>query len=331
MNLHGYLTAIKNKRSLNFQRFISLLPAEYKHDHQSIFHSNKTSTTKNSYQVTIIDNERFQQLYAQFLPNNNRVEAASTGDSHKCKVSISFLLVYHQALLSNKLAQSKKNQPEAIVIDDLSVQQSFVAKKNLLIIENQENFFFYLEFLPILKQYCSVAIDPELTNFDIVFGAGNTITDSKNILFLQQYQHIFCSFDYDLGGLTMFNTLKSRFDNTEKTDFKQVNVKSGIAKPDSFTPALTFVLPNNTYLADEDFIEKHFNKTPELAKKWQQAITLAEQLGFTALAQAFSKSKRFMEQEAFFIIDQPAPKLRAKLTTSPNNMTSKIDNPKEIT
>lgn len=185
MNLHGYLTAIKNKQPINFQRFISLLPTEYKHDYQPIFKSNKVSATKNSYQVTIIDNERFQQLCVQYSPNNNRVDAASKGDSHKCKVSVSFLLVYHQALLVERVA--KKVQPEAIVIDNLSVQQNFVAKKNLLIIENQENFFFYLKFLPILKQFCSLNITPELTDFDIVFGAGNTITDNRNTLFLQQY------------------------------------------------------------------------------------------------------------------------------------------------
>jgi len=287
MNLHGYLTAIKNKQPINFQRFISLLPTEYKHDYQPIFKSNKVSATKNSYQVTIIDNERFQQLCVQYSSNNNRVDAASKGDSHKCKVSVSFLLVYHQALLVKRVA--KKVQPEAIVIDNLSVQQNFVAKKNLLIIENQENFFFYLKFLPILKQFCSLNITPELTDFDIVFGAGNTITDNRNTLFLQQYQYIFCSFDYDLGGLTMFNTLKSRFDNTEKGDFKSNNVK----------PKLTFVLPNKAYLSDADFIKQYFKKTAEPAKKWQQAIILAEKLGFTALAQAFSKSKRFMEQEVF--------------------------------
>ena len=286
MNLHQYLCKIKSDQAINLDRFISLLPAEYKSQWRSVFSSDKDRTKKNSYTLTILNQITFAQLFENSKKSKNRIEASQRGNSHQQSTSFSFLLLFHQALHATV---PDKVCPEVVVINDSGVHQNFTSKKHLVIIENQENFFRWSAFLSVLTTFClqtDIKQNVTLADFDIAFGSGNNITNAKNIEFFKQYQHITCIFDYDLGGLTIFKSLS---DLCLKADTKK-------------EIALTFLQPEKTYLTNKAFTDHYFNKTPKNSNQWQQAIVLAKALGFNELAQAFNESMKFMEQESYLSV-----------------------------
>jgi hypothetical protein len=285
MNLHQYVLKIKSDQSINLDRFILLLPGQYKSQWRSIFSSEKDRTKKNSYKLTIIKQQTFDVLFNRSLPSTNRIEAAERGDSHREKTSFSFLLLFHQAI-NNTLPKEIDSCPDVVVINTNGVQQNFTSKRHLLIIENQENFFRWSEFLSVLTKLCSLDDIKEnftLADFDIAFGSGNNITNAKNICFFKQYQCITCIFDYDFGGLSIFKSLSTLCANTDT----QEKIK------------LRFLQPRKTHLSDSNFVKHYFNKTPKNSKQWQLAIALASELGFNELAYAYNESKSFMEQESY--------------------------------
>lgn len=279
MNLHQYLLAIKDNKAINLTRFIALLPAEYQQHWRNVFSAMKT-VSKNKYVLSVIDDVIFKQLLQSTMPSSNRVDAAKQGDSHQYNTSMSFLLVYPNIDIQHSVANSsdinsqtpvnnQRKPPVVVVSDRTGFTMDFKNQKTLIIIENQENFFRYNAFLPKLLD-----ID---TRVDIAFGQGNSATNSLNASFFSQYNQILCCFDYDLGGLTMFSSL------TNLLAGKKVN----------------FILPSTTCLHDDNFINSHFKKAPKEIEHWHKAIALAEQFGFADLAQAFTRSKKFMEQEVF--------------------------------
>lgn len=278
MNLHQYLLAIENNKAINLRRFIALLPAEHQQHWRNIFKKGDKTQGKDTYPLSVTDELCFKQLLQTTKPSNNRVDAAKKGDSHQHNTSMSFLLVYPNVLIK-RVTSEKIKCPEVVVMDNTGLTIEFKPQKTLVIIENQENFFRFQEFLPqlLLTELTDVPID-------ITFGAGNTVTNSLNDTFFAQYQEILCCFDYDFGGLTMYASL-----------IKVIKLMSN----DKTKPQIHFILPSTDKLTDAMFINTHFKKIPEEAKHWQKAISLAEQLELPELAQVFRLSKKFMEQEVF--------------------------------
>lgn len=267
MTLHQYLLAIKDNKAINLKRFLSLLPAKYQHNWRNIFKTCLKTSQQAKHRLMIIDQQSFNAMLAEAKPSQNRIEAALLGNSHQHNTSMSYLLVFPAVTLN---AKSKKTLmcPKIMVSDGSVLTQEFTSQKTLVIIENQENFFRYQEFLPKLTDIGGA--------IDIAFGQGNSISNSLNSIYFNQYKQILCCFDYDLGGLTMFASLK-------KLTLAQV----------------TFLAPPATSLNNQAFINKHFKKTPDTAVHWQKAIALAIKLDLNDLAHAFNISKKFMEQEVF--------------------------------
>lgn len=264
MNLNQYLVAINEKTPINLKRFLALLAAQDSSNWRRIFSASKVS--KDKHQLTVIDNQCFARLLQSTKSSNNRVEAAKSGDSHQQNTSMSFLLVYPNAFDTS--IKRENLPPKVAVMANLLLNIAFSPQKTLVIIENQENFFRYQEFLPQLLT--------KTEQVDIAFAQGNSITNALNAIYFDQYHHILCCFDYDLGGLTMFSSL------TKLT-----------------TAKVSFILPSKTDLHSEDFLKTHFKKTPEQDTHWQKAINLAEQFGLHDLAHAFNIRKKFMEQEVY--------------------------------
>lgn len=285
MNLHQYLLKIKSDQAINLDHFILLLPVQYNSQWRSIFSSEKVSTKKNSHKLTIKNQQSFNILLENSLPSTSRIEASQRGNSHRQSTSVSFLLLFHQAL-NIDFHGTENICPDVVLINDNGIQQSFTSKNHLLIIENQENFFRWSAFLNVLTRFCKhdkINESFTLAEFDIAFGSGNNISNAKNIAFFKQYQHITCIFDYDFGGLSIFKSLCTLCAKIEE----QQKIR------------LTFLQPEKAYLSNQYFTNHYFNKTPKNDKHWQQAIVLAAELGFNDLAQAFNKSKNFMEQESY--------------------------------
>ena len=113
----------------------------------------------------------------------------------------------------------------------------------------------------------------DLSNTDIVLGSGFRTTTKLAYSWYQQYQEIFCAFDYDTAGLTMYRTLK-------------VNLGDHVH----------FLQPQHY-----SQYEHYFRMVPKSQPQLRDCIMLAEQLGFTSLAEVVQKHKRFMEQEMLLL------------------------------
>jgi hypothetical protein len=260
--LAQYLTQIHSGELINYAAFKKILPKDAQIDHHLIFKPQKQAVSNNKYKdkVEILDQERFEELLKQAgMPVGNRIQAAEKGDSHQVATSYSFLLVYHSQLFDSR--------PDIVLLHQNKLTQPFTAKRQLLIIENEENFFCYQQMFPLLSDFYGQRLN--LDNCDIVFGAGNQINKGLNLCFFDQYHSVLCAFDFDFGGLGMFKTLQQRLDKD-----------------------VTFVMPS-------DFAPwlESFKKPPKDKDQWLAAMDLAGALGFERLSDAFTKTLCFMEQE----------------------------------
>ncbi len=193
MQISKYLANIKAGKPINFDSFRkALYPHGY--DDQTIlgvFSTEKIS--KVSYQVSIIDQQHFARLEADFPDYliNSRVSAAQAGNSHKHPVSQAMIILWPY----------QQSHPVVILNDEQGIESPVTLGQRLLIIENQENFVQKNASLAFLKQQFPDFKDQAL---DIVWGAGNAISNRLNKAFFNHYQHIDCLLDLDIGGLTTF-------------------------------------------------------------------------------------------------------------------------------
>ena len=264
--LSHYLHKIKAGKTINYPLFLQELPANVRVDKDLLF---KACLVKpKHFQVEVLDEQKFEQLLREVTPiADDRVSAALIGDSHKQAVSTSYLLVFHQQLITNR--------PDVVVLNNDGCNQGFTSKKTLLVIENQENFFRYQQMLPLLSEFYGKSLDLSLC--DIAFGLGLQINKALNISFVGQYDTVLCAFDYDLGALRMVEGLKQR-----------VKGQVELLQPNDFTPWLDCFCkkPNN----DDHLVD---------------AIALAHKLGYSALGAAFKSQAKFVEQEVFLAASLP--------------------------
>jgi len=113
-----------------------------------------------------------------------------------------------------------------------------------------------------------------LMNCDVVLGGGNRVTRGAILDWLTGYEEVFCAFDYDAGGLQMFSTMAAHLGD-----------KATFVQPRDWQPWLA-----------------RFCKVPDSTERFTRAVSLAEGLGFVALAEAFRSTGKFMEQE--IILDE---------------------------
>lgn len=156
-----------------------------------IFSTQKIS--KSSYLVSIINEERFAQLQADFpdYAITSRVSAALAGDSHKYSVSQSMVILW----------SNQQSHPVVVLNDTSGIKTPVTLGQRLLIIENQENFVQKNETMAFLKCQFPDFNDEAL---DIAWGSGNGISNRLNKAFFNHYQRIDCLLDLDIGGLTTF-------------------------------------------------------------------------------------------------------------------------------
>lgn len=197
MQVFKYLENIRNGKPINFDCFREQLSLAGYDDQAilKIFSTQKISKSSR-YQVSIIDQERFALLQADFpeYTINNRVSAAQAGDSHKHPVSQAMII----------LCPSRSSHPVVILNDKDGIKAPVKLGQRLLIIENQENFVQKDRTLVFLKQQFPGFNDQAL---DIAWGSGNAISNRLNKAFFNQYQHIDCLLDLDMGGLTTFTNI----------------------------------------------------------------------------------------------------------------------------
>ena len=176
----------------------------------------------------------------------NRISAARQNQSHAYKVMGSFLLLQqrqqhpvvitfdHEGIFTlpsarqtlqtsqpNKAAKLNPdgfNDAQPMVTNlsspepDPSIAVSFNTKvsnirlaKEALLLENRQLFLNSAKTVAFLQRHSPFISE----NFDIIFSAGNEISNSLHRGFLSHYQRLYCCFDFDLGGLmTAINLMR---------------------------------------------------------------------------------------------------------------------------
>lgn len=257
MSLKANLARIRVGQPLNYRQFLKQLPADLAHRHHQLFTTEKVAD--NRWLVRCVDEPVLAALEARAATPDTRRRAASQGDSHRARVTSGFLLVMHDQLPDTR--------PEVVMLNRNQCQQNFTGKSQVLVVENEENFAHRDTMLAFAAQCTGAAVS--LANTDLVMGAGNRITSELSVGWLSRYDQVLCGFDYDLGGLRMFSTLRQRLGDNA-----------------------VFVQPAHW----PDWYPQ-FIKTPATTTRLLKAIELAEHLELTGLAAAFRQTRHFMEQE----------------------------------
>lgn len=257
MNLDHYLQKIRNGEPVNYHGFVGHLPAAIRSRHQELFSTEKVAA--NRWRVNCLEAGLLEQLEAEAAMPQNRAEATLLGDSHRHQTDSSFMLVYHGALTDRR--------PAVVVLTASEQLQDFVAKPNVLLIENEQNFARPEAMLAFASRCFGNALS--LDNTDVVLAGGSRIVRALNIIWLGQYSQVLCAFDYDLGGLRIYSSLRRRLGNS-----------------------VLLVQP-----PEWQSYHRLFRMKPRSTERAVQAIELAGQLGFDNLAQTFRETGHFMEQE----------------------------------
>ena len=255
--LKKYLEQISVGKAINYNKFLAALPAQYQHRKHELFSTEHIAP--NAWEVTIKDDHIRTELCSLAEKPTSRVHAADQGNSHRTSTTVSYLLAYH-ALSSDK-------RPDIIYLDEHQTVQGFKSKNQLLLVENEENFFQHELMFQAVSKTMGVVVS--LENTDIALGSGMKVSTELNVAWYKNYDKVLCAFDYDLAGLQMFASLNDRLQ--EKAVFVQ---------PTDYSSWLS-----------------SFKKTPDSSIKLQKARELSERLGFTELSQTFTDTRKFMEQE----------------------------------
>jgi len=251
MKLNQYLTKISQGRTINLDRFIDCLPHSDFNEWRNIYSATRV---RGGHNLTILDEKWHNALFEPEL--SNRVSASHVGRSHDFPSNFAHMLV---------LNRITKSQIPFVVVSNLEgykTEGKLIGKKAVLI-ENIENFYRYREFLEFIGHSSMI------NSCDIIFGSGNQICHQLNHSFLSNYDEIYCAQDVDLGGLTIYKTLKTSF-------------------------------PQSNWLAPGDWgiFRNKFKLKPKKSTHLEKAIQLARELGLNIEADLMNQTRSFLEQEA---------------------------------
>jgi len=257
--LQKLLLHIEQGKPVNYQKLLQLLPPAFYQQRQQLFKVNSRGAGK--WQVQVADAGLFAELKQSAATPADRITASWQGDSHQAPTSHSYLLVFHDQL--------PHGRPDLVLASgNTSVQLSygFQAKPTLILIENEENFFAWRQVLTLTGQMLAQPFT--LAQCDVALAAGSRIGSALLTPFLQQYQQIFCAFDFDAAGLEIFDHLHKRY-----------GTKVTLVCPPDLTPW------------------QHGFRASAKPAQLDKALALAEQHHLFGLVAAFRQHKAFLEQE----------------------------------
>jgi hypothetical protein len=202
-----YLQNIEKAKAINYPLFIQSAQLHSISETQLEEIFSKLKVRGNSYQLSIIDEQKFNHLQQRFSQKSptNRVEASMVGNSHIKPVSGSLLTILF----------NQQSFPQVVVFDtNANFNSLYKADKNLLIIENLENF------LAIIKNpdYMALWLDKHW-DCDIVYASGNAINNKLHHKFFAQYDKIRCLLDIDMGGFKIFKSFSHMASKTSHCEF----------------------------------------------------------------------------------------------------------------
>jgi len=126
---------------------------------------------------------------------SDRVSAAYQNSSHSHKVNGSYLLL-------RRLSQ----HPSIVLFDSSGINTEYCQSKTAIIVENRELFIHADKTFKVASTMMSIPTYPAM---DMVFGAGNEISNSLHKDFLSKYEKLYLCFDCDFGGLSTAKNLRN--------------------------------------------------------------------------------------------------------------------------
>lgn len=197
MSLFPYLVAISNKRLINAHRFSTLLDAKKISMSQlgsAVYHK------KNKYIFNVENIELFEQLLSNSVLPKSRHHATKQGDSHRHPTYCSYLPVKNSAKDNELICIAC--EPSNASIKNLK----FSSNTPIILIENSDCFTFSDDFLLAME------LDELLGEALIVLSSGNAITHKESMQWLSSFESIYYCPDYDLAGITIYETLSRHLD-----------------------------------------------------------------------------------------------------------------------
>lgn len=217
------LSSIESGKSINLLRFRKLIDSLNLGVCFELSDIKATKSSGNNYRVISLPIELDQALkhYVNQI-GDDRISSARQNLSHSHKVMGSYLLVIHDAHLSDSLQFSNMTHPIVITIDakgkpsyppsfsdDLSSNIQAIGnmkqrkEKDAVIIENRQLFLNWTQTQAFLQMRCQFSS----SSYDVIFGAGNDISNSIHRDFLSDYRKLYVCGDIDLGGVTIASNL----------------------------------------------------------------------------------------------------------------------------
>ncbi len=196
--MNVFFDKVDNRLPLNFDSYIKKFNKK-NIDISKMFYAEIVK--KPFYVLTAKNYMEYKELKEKFYieaDKNTRIGAAKLGDSHKAKVSYSFLL----------FKKDINSKVETLFFADNKIQsQDFIdIKKKVIIIENLENFG------NTINNFKN--IDINLNEYSYIYGSGKSILNSSFNNLFENCAEILCLFDIDFDGMEMFDLLNEKFNNT---------------------------------------------------------------------------------------------------------------------
>lgn len=194
--LAGYLSDIQSGKLINFPVFCNEL-AKKQISELTIREVFTAALVKpKRYRITVLDQKVFEAMCQRFQmsASDNRVSAALSGNSHRASVGGSYLLL--RTLLAP--------HPVVVWFEAEEVVCPIETADTVLLVENLENFIALQATIDLLVSW---GVDIKRDQLDVVFGAGNQVTNQLHMPFLRRYSRVYCLFDLDPGGIRMFCSL----------------------------------------------------------------------------------------------------------------------------
>lgn len=206
VQLRKYLENFDNNKSLNLIAFRKLVESLNLNHRFTLSDIQAKRDKGQRYFVTSINPSLLENLrqYAGHI-SSDRISAACENNSHNHKVIGSYLLVIQSPLSTTP----EKHHPIVLLFDDhgnTTYPTPDLAKnraKNALLIENRQLLIKWQQTTDFLRAHC----DFNCLDYDIIFGAGNEISNSFHKPYLSQYQKLYFCFDIDLGGVAIAKNL----------------------------------------------------------------------------------------------------------------------------
>lgn len=276
-SLRKMLESIHQGTPINLPRLITLiekLHLSHRFEHTDI----KADKIKgNSYRVSHIEEKLLAELtrYSD-QAGSDRISAAQQNLSHQHKVLGSYLLMIQSLSYDTFIKPSV--HPIVVLFDDSGIASfpSSSINRNaqspqapeVLLIENRQLFLHWQKTVAFLQASCQF----DSQSYDIVFAAGNEISNALHKEFLASYQKLYFCFDVDLGGVTIAKNIISLLPNVD----------------------YEFLMPNDIENRIKQVVRRV--SADEVAKV--RAIT-ADHQGMAAAAQVISQHFKTIEQESF--------------------------------